>query len=93
MGPGGPTLRSSPVRRFLLFSDSAEKSSLLSDLMPLKPSVSILPEFFQYLFRTAVGSKAGMTCFKLLDSACEAPIWSEISMVKAEFRICNEWKN
>ena len=39
MGPSGPTLRASPARRFLLFSESAEKSSLLYKLMPLKLSV------------------------------------------------------
>jgi len=55
MGPGGPTLRSSPVRRFLLFSESAEKSILTYELIPLETSVSILPKVFQYLFRTAMG--------------------------------------
>ena len=54
MGPGGPTLRSSPARRFLLFSEPAEKSRLLYELMSLKPSISIRLEVFQYLFRTEV---------------------------------------
>jgi len=48
---------SSPVRRFLLFSELTEKSSLLHEPMPLKPSVSILPEVFQNLFRTVLLGK------------------------------------
>jgi hypothetical protein len=47
MGPGGPTLRSSAARRFLLLSERAEKSSILYELMPLKTSVPIPPEVFQ----------------------------------------------
>ena len=42
MGPGGPTLRSSPARRFLLFFEPAVKLSLILDLMLLKPIASIL---------------------------------------------------
>jgi hypothetical protein len=51
---------SSPARRILPFSESAEKLSLLYELMPLKPSASIPPGIFQYLFQAVVGSSAGM---------------------------------